>query len=104
MVMYNVIVLNSAHKDIDDIYNFCNNISINYALKVMSKIREDIQSLKYFPFINPLYAVLDNKIFRKHIVDKRYLIIFSIIWQTIVVFHIIDGHKNIKPTDLFKTD
>lgn len=104
MVMYNVIVLNSAHKDIDDIYNFCNNISINYALKVRSKIREAIQSLKHFPFINPLYALFENEIFRKHIVNKRYLIIFSIIGQTIVVFHIIDGRKNIKPTDLFKPD
>lgn len=104
MVMYNVIVLNSAHKDIDDIYNFCNNISINYALKVRSKIRQAIQSLKYFPIINPFYAVLENEILRKHIVDKRYLIIFSVIGQTIVVFHIIDGRRNQKSTDLFKTN
>ena len=104
MLMYNVIVLSSAHKDIDDIYNFCNNISISYALKVRSKIRQSIQSLKYFPFINPLYAVLENEIFRKHIVAKRYLIIFSVIGQTIVVFRIIDGRRNIKPTDLFKTN
>ena len=104
MVMYNVIVLSSAHKDIDDIYNFCNNISINYALKVRSKIRQAIQSLKYFPIINPFYAVLGNEILRKHIVYKRYLIIFSVIGQTIVVFHIIDGRRNLKSTDLFKTN
>lgn len=104
MVMYNVIVLSSSHKDIEDIYNFCNNISINYALKVRAKIRQSIQSLKYFPFINPLYAVLDNEFFRKHIVDKRYLIIFSVIGQTIIVFRIIDGRRNIKPTDLFKVN
>ena len=102
--MYNVMILSAAHKDIDDIYNFCNNISINYALKVRNKIRQAIQSLKYFPFINPLYVILDNQIFRKHIVEKRYLIIFSVIAQTIVVFHIIDGRKNINPTDLFKTN
>ena len=102
--MYNVMILSTAHKDIGDIYNFCNNISINYALKVRSKIRQAIQSLKYFTFINPLYGVLDNQIFRKYIVDKRYLIIFSVIAQTIVVFHIIDGRKNINLTDLFKTN
>ena len=58
--MYNVMILSTAHKDIDNIYNFCNNISINYALKVRNKIRQAIQSLKYFAFINPLYVILDN--------------------------------------------
>lgn len=100
--MYNILVLDYAYSDKNAIYEFCLNINSNYANKVINRIDNAIQSLKYFPFINPLYAVLENEIFRKHIVDKRYLIIFSVIEQTIVVFHIIDGRRNINPTDLFK--
>ena len=102
--MYNILILDCAYSDKNTIYEFCLNINSNYANKVINQIDNAINSLKLFPFINPLYAVFKNEIFRKHIVVKRYLIIFSIIGQTIVIFHIIDGRKNIKPTDLFKPD
>lgn len=102
--MYNILILDYAYSDKNAIYEFYLNINSNYANKVINRIDSAIISLKYFPFINPIYVVLENEIFRKHIVDKRYLIIFSVIGQTIVVFRIIDGRRNIKPTDLFKTN
>lgn len=102
--MYKILFLDYAYSDIDTIYSFCSNISSNYADKVIKQIYSAIQSLKYFPFINPLYTVFKNKTFRKCIVDKRYLIVFSVIRQTIVVFRVIDGRRNIKPTDLIKSD
>lgn len=102
--MYSILILDYAYSDKNAIYEFCLKVNSNYATKVINRIDNAIQSLKYFPFINPLYIVLDNTIFRKRIVDKRYIIIFSIIGQTIVVFRIIDGRRNITPTDLFKTN
>lgn len=102
--MYNILTLDNAYSDIAAIYEFCSNINSNYADKVIKRIDNAIQSLKYFPFINPLYAVFEKQIFRKHIVDKRYLIIFSVVNQTVVVFRIIDGRRNIQPTNLIKTN
>ena len=38
--------LDSAYDDLDQIYNFCNNISLNYALKVRKQINESINDCK----------------------------------------------------------
>lgn len=102
--MYNIIIYEDAHTDIDDIYDFCCNISTKYASKVKASIVASINSLIYFPSANPLYAVIENIVFRKKIVDKRYLIIFSIFKNSIYIHRIYDGRRNIKPTDLFKTN
>lgn len=100
--MYNIIILDSVYEDMDDIYNFCSNISIKYASKVRNKINDSINSLKYFPFATPIYCILGNHVIRKKIVDKRYLIIFTVIQNFVFVYDIIDGRRNITPTDLFK--
>ena len=97
--MYNIQFLDSAYDDLDQIYNFCNNISQNYALKVRKQINKSINSLKLFPFASSLYF---KNFIRKKIVYKRYLIIFTVISDTVFIYNIIDGRRNIKPTDLFK--
>lgn len=100
--MYNIIIFDSAHKDINDVYSFCNNISTSYAIKIKHKIAESVDALKFFPFSTPIYFIIQNKVFRKKIVLNRYLIIFSITKNDIIIYNIFDGRRNIKPTDLFK--
>ena len=102
--MYNLKILNSAYDDLNAIYNFCYNINSVYATKIIQLIEQAIDSLKYFPLINPYYAIFNNRVFRKHILNKRYLIIFIVINFNIIIIRIIDGRKNISPNDLFKTN
>lgn len=101
MKLYNIIIHDLAHNDMDDIYNYCCKISTKYAIKTIYKINEAINLLRYFPFANSLYLTIEKYIFRKKIVDKRYLIIFSIFQNFVYIHRIYDCRKNFKSTELF---
>lgn len=103
MRKYKVIVLDSAFEDLEDIHSFCrNNYGTSYASKIVKRLLNETFSLDTFPFAFPIHYTTSEYIVRKKIVDKRYLIIFSIIQNSVIVYNFIDGRKNIKPADLFK--
>lgn len=105
MINYKVIVLDSAFEDLEEIHNFCkNNYGTSYASKTVERVLNETFSLDTFPFASPVHYITSEYIVRKKIVDKRYLIIFTIIQNSVLVYNIIDGRRNIKPTDLFKTN
>ncbi len=104
MGTYNIIINKTAHADIDNIYNYCCNISVEYAFKVKTNIIVAINSILYFPYASPIYIIFQNIVFRKKIVDKRYLIIFSIFEDSIIIHRIYDGRRNINPASLFNTN
>lgn len=99
---YNIIIFDSVHDDMDKIYNFCSNISIKYASNIRNKITDSIHSLRYLPFATPIYCTFGSYVTRKKIVENRYLIVFTVIQNFVFIYNIIDGRKNVIPTDLFK--
>lgn len=105
MRKYKLIVLDSAFEDLEEIHSFCkNNYGTSYASKTVKHLLTETFSLDIFPFASPVHYITSEYIVRKKIVDKRYLIIFTIIQNSVLVYNIIDGRRNIKPTDLFKTN
>ena len=105
MKKYNIIVLDSAFIDLEEIHDFYkNNFSLNYASKITKHLLTETFSLTIFPFANPVYYITSDYIIRKKIVNKRFLIIFTIIQNSVLVYNIIDGRRNIAPLDLFKTN
>ena len=93
-----IIVLDSAFEDLEKIHG------TSYVSKIVKRLLNEIFSLDIFPFASPIYCITSEYIVRKKIVDKIYLIIFTIIQNYVLVYNIIDGRKNINPTDLFKTN
>lgn len=105
MISYNIILYDSATKDINVIYNFCKNrYGIDYAIKIRSRIKKEIYLLHTFPLSRPNYFLSNEVVFKKKIVDKRYLVIFSVFKNSINVYYVYDGRRNIFPNDLFKLD
>ena len=93
----------STKHDFDEISEFYkSNYGISYSTKVKEEIQLKINSLKNFPKANPIYLKSNNIIFRKRIVNKRYLIIFTILSNLVFIYFIFDGRRNIKSKDLFK--
>ena len=102
---YKLILLDSAFEDLEDIHSFCkNNYGTSYVSKIVKHLLNETFSLYIFPLSSPVHYITSEYIVRKKIVDKRYLIIFTIIQNFILVYNIVDGRRNIKLTDLFKTN
>lgn len=103
MTKYKVVILDSAFEDLESIHFFCKNTyNEQYSSKVIKFLIKEILSLDIFPLLNPVYYISNHFILRKKIVYKRYLIIFTVINDTVFIYNIIDGRRNIKPKDLFK--
>lgn len=101
--MYKIVMYDSTKHDFDEISEFCkSNYGISYSTKVKEEIQLKINSLKNFPKVNPIYLKSNNIIFRKRIVNKRYLIIFTILSNLVFIYFIFDVRRNIKSKDLFK--
>jgi len=102
-IKYNVIVYDSAYRDVKSVYDFCKfKYGIEYAEKIINKIKQEIYLLQNFPLSRPTYFVSKELVFKKKIVNKRYLVIFSVFKNSINIYYVYDGRRNIVPKDLFK--
>lgn len=100
MKKYNVIISEAAFTDMYNILDYCMfTYSISYAFKIYSLLIQNIYSLSIFPNSNPLHSVTNTTILRKRIVQKRYLIVFKVLFNTVVVSKIYDGRRNISPSN-----
>lgn len=103
MKKYNIVIFNSVFEDLENIFIFCKNIFYsNKISKILESLLKESYSLDTFPLAYPIYYKTSQYMVRKKIVDKRYLIIFTIIQNSIFIYNIIDGRRNIRPNDLFK--
>ena len=103
MKRYNIVFLDCAIEELKLIYNYCNNIiGSNYANKVAIKILQSIYSLDIFPNSNPIYYIQNNIVIRKKIVNKRYIIIFRVISNSVFIYNILDGRRNLNPAEISK--
>lgn len=100
---YTTVIFDYVFEDLETIFTFCRNrYGASYASKTIRKLLNESYSLDTFPHANPIYYITNRYVVRKKIVDKRYLIIFIVIQNFVFVYNIIDGRRNITPTDLFK--
>lgn len=103
MQQYKVISYNSANINLNSILYFCEEkYGIKYATKTVSRIIQTFKSLEIFPHSNRIYYSFNGQIFRKKIVNNRYLIIFTIIQNLVLIYYVFHGRRNINSNDLFK--
>ncbi len=102
MTVYNIKTFQSTYEDLYTIYSFCKmKYGLEYAYRIREKINKEVQSLNLFPYSKPNYFISNDVVFKKKIIDKRYLVIFSIFKNSIKVYYVYDGRRNILPNDLF---
>ncbi len=89
---YNIIISDEAANMIESHINFLMQVSISGADKLFLEISKSIQSLGELPERNPWLnaPIIPAYTYRKMIVNKRYLIIYEIVENTVFVDYIID--------------
>ena len=94
MEVKDIIITSRAQTDISTCMTFVLNISKD-ASKVAKEIFKSIESLKQFPerfpaFNMPNYA---SYAYRKMVINKRYIAIYSLEEDTIVIHRVLDGRR-----------
>lgn len=94
MEVKDIIITSRAQTDISTCITFVLNISKD-ASKVAKEIFKSIESLKQFPerfpaFSMPNYA---SYAYRKMVINKRYIAIYSLEEDIIVIHRVLDGRR-----------
>ena len=95
MENYNIIITSKAQSDLSECISFALNASKEAAIKLANNIYESIESLSVFPERNPIFNMPKPFPFtiRKNIVDKRYIVLYAIENNQVVVYRIIDSRR-----------
>lgn len=72
---------------------FLRKFSIPYSKKIESKINSSIKDLKSFPNINPILKKTYKNVYRKVIVERRYLVVYTTKQQKVLIYYILDGRQ-----------
>lgn len=94
--MHKIILMQRAQKDLNQIYNFCANISFKYANKVVNEIFNYILTLQVFPRGFPQIFIDNLKYKFRKIPVNRYQIIYLIYKEDIFIIRIFDTRQNPK--------
>lgn len=95
MEVKDIIITSRAQTDISTCITFALNISKDASIKVAKEIFKSIESLKQFPerfpaFNMPNYA---SYAYRKMVINKRYIAIYSLEEDIIVIHRVLDGRR-----------
>ncbi|NQZ85726.1 MAG: type II toxin-antitoxin system RelE/ParE family toxin [Nanoarchaeales archaeon] len=87
--MNKLILLSKAKSDFGGIYYYHKSFSLNSANKIKTELRDDIKTLKKFPKL----GIEHKNNFRK-LPCGRYLILYKIINNSVIIHRIIDTKMN----------
>ena len=94
---YKVNITKHAQKDLEHLFYYIAADSGNNASKFILEIEEKIYTLEHFPNRNPL--IPENEYFEteyRHLIYKKYRIIYRIVENTVYILRIIHGTKLLK--------
>ena len=94
MSNYEVIINRHAYITLKRNIKFLRKFSISYSQKIEAMIDNSIINLKYFPDIHPIFKKTNKNIYRKIIIEKRYLIVYTVKHQKVLVYYILDGRQS----------
>lgn len=103
---YKVVITPTAYNEIDSIYNYItmNLYAEKAAKKLMNKVEEKVQKLKYSPKMYNEIRKIDElkKIYRRIVIDN-YVILYTIDENnnTVFVSHMYYGGTNYMNNDIF---
>ncbi len=92
---YRIIVTDTAFSDIQSALSFLSRVSMDAAKSLNEQIKKMIMSLNQFPF---RFETIDmpKKLgleFRKAVIDKRYLLVYAIKDQTVIIERLLDARQ-----------
>ena len=95
MAFYSIIISSLAQDDIASCIAFVMNVSKQAAIELKNDIFVSIETLTNFPERNATFSMPSkfSQTIRKLIVDKRYVVLYSIEGTNVVVYRIIDSRR-----------
>ena len=95
MDTYNIVITSKAQSDLAECVGFVVAVSKEAALKLANDIYSSIESLTNFPERNPVFEMPKPFPFvmRKNIINSRYIALYSIENNDVVVYRILDARR-----------
>lgn len=95
MESFIVIISSRAQSDLSECVGFVLNVSKESALKLANDIYSSIESLSSLPERNPVFEMPKPFpfIIRKLVINKRYVALYSIEANNVVIYRIIDSRR-----------
>jgi plasmid stabilization system protein ParE len=91
---HDVFVIGKALSDINACVEFVTRVSKEASIKLYNQIYDAIDSLEQLPERNPVFEVIKGSTkFRQFLVGERYLIIYLIEDNKVIVHNVIDKRK-----------
>ena len=92
---YPVIISNKAHSDIAECVGFVKKVSKESALQLLKDIYDSLSKLGLFPEKNPVFEGPKSfpYLLRKQIINNRYLALYTIEEQNVVVYRVLDSRR-----------
>ena len=92
---YKIIITSKAQSDLSSCVSFVLNVSKEAAINLTNDIYSSLESLSMFPERNPIFEMPKPFTYtiRKQVVNKRYIVLYSIEKNTVVVYRIIDSRR-----------
>ena len=98
MNTYKVIISSTAQLDISEIVSFVLNVSKKAAIDLANVLYESLSSLDYLPERYPIFEMPKSFRYtiRKKVIKNRYIALFTIIKNQVVVYRILDSRHNLQ--------
>lgn len=97
MIYYNVYISDSAQNDLKNIYDYCINISYNYAEKIRKQLLSSLISLKIFPKGFPKVNLkYQNNLEYRYLISNNFKILYLINENFVIVQKIYNCTQNPK--------
>ena len=92
---YKILISTKAIKTINSHVRFLARINVEASQKLFSKFLEKISSLDFMPTRGQVIKVFDTNR-RKLVIDKKFVILYSIVREEIHIYGIVDTRRNNK--------
>ncbi len=95
MNKYKVVITSKALEDLKNCVSFVMNVSREAAQKLQNDLFDSFRSLESFPEKHPIFEMIKSfpLIVRKKVVNQRYVVLFSIKENEILIFRILDVRR-----------
>lgn len=95
MEKFEIVISSKAQSDFANCIEFLLSVSKEAAIDLSNNILDALESLNLFPERNPIFDMPKScpYIVRKMIIKGRYIALYSIIENKVVVFRILDSRK-----------
>ena len=95
MEQFNIVITSKAQSDLSECVNFVLKVSKEAAINLTNEIYDCLESLNTFPERNPIFEMPKSFpfIIRKQVINKRYVALYSIEDNNIVIYRILDTRR-----------